>query len=110
MIGLGPAGVWTILAKGILGSTVDRIAVDMGPWRFKDVSHPDDPRLIPGARKYGDLGRLTLLCAPSPMLVAGATPKEAELLKQAYGWLEHPSDFSAVDSLACDAAVEWIMK
>ena len=110
LIGLGPAGVWTILAKGVLGSTVDRLAVDLGPWRFKDIVHPDDPRLIPGARKYGDLGRFALLCAPSPMLIAGAKPNEKELLAKAYGWLDHPGDFSAVDSLGCDAAVEWILK
>jgi dienelactone hydrolase len=110
MVGLGPAGVWTILAKGILGSNVDRLAVDLGQWRFKDVVYPDDPRLIPGVRKYGDLGRLALLCAPGPMLAAGVLPQEKDLLVKAYGWLDHQADFTAVDFLDCDAAVAWILK
>jgi len=110
MIGLGPAGVWTLLAKGVLGSNVDCVAADMGPWRFKDVTHPDDPRLIPGARKYGDLARLTLLCAPGPMLLGGAKPDERALIENAYKWLEHPGDFNAVDTLGCDEAVAWILK
>jgi len=110
LLGLGPAGVWTVFAKGILGSGVDRVAADLGPWRFKDVTLPDDPRLVPGARKYGDLGRLALLCAPSPLLLAGAKPDERTLLTDAYRWLDHAGDFHPADSLTAEQAVEWLLK
>jgi len=110
LVGLGPAGVWTVLAKGIAGGSVDRIAADLGSWRFKDISLPDDPRLIPGARKYGDLGRLALLCAPSPMLLSGTKPDERALLLSVYGWLDHASDFAPAGSLTADNVVEWLLK
>jgi dienelactone hydrolase len=110
LLGLGPAGVWTVLAKGVLGSAIDRVAADLGRWRFRDITLPDDPRIIPGARKYGDLGRLALLCAPGKLLLANTRPDERTLLAKAYEWLDHSGDFQAVETLDCNQAVEWLLK
>jgi dienelactone hydrolase len=110
LVGLGPAGVWTVLAKGIVGGAVERVAADLGSWRFKDITLPDDPRIIPGARKYGDLGQLAILCAPSPMLLAGTRPDERALLLSVYGWLDHANDFTPAGSLKADNVAEWLLK
>jgi hypothetical protein len=70
LAGFGAAGPWALLAKGVAGGAVDRTAVTLGGWRFRDVKDPDDPRMVPGGLKYGDLVGLALTAYPAQLYIA----------------------------------------
>lgn len=67
LIGWGSAGPAVVLAKAVCGPAVERTAADLDQFRFDAISSTQDPRLLPGAVKYGGLPGLACLCAPGEL-------------------------------------------
>ncbi|MEW6073231.1 MAG: hypothetical protein AB1726_11660 [Planctomycetota bacterium] len=86
LAGLGDMGPWAILARALAGGTVDRLAAEPA-WSFAEVESLADPRLLPGARKYGDLPAFLALGAPAAVRLAGeraAALAADDLVRAAY--------------------------
>jgi dienelactone hydrolase len=69
LVGIGKAGPWVALARGLCGDAVARTAADLDGFRFEQVKDFDDPMMLPGALKYGGLLTLASLTAPHELLV-----------------------------------------
>lgn len=87
LVGTGDAGPWTLLAAALAGENVERAIVDLDGFRFGQIESVEDPMFLPGALKYGGIGGLAALAAPTPLTVAGtgeASSPELEPLAQVY--------------------------
>lgn len=71
LLGWGDAGTCTVLARAALGDAAGRCAADVGNSRFESISSTQDPRLLPGALRYGGLPSFAALSAPGEMYVHG---------------------------------------
>lgn len=68
LLAYGGAGACGLLTKALAGSAVQRAVIDLENWDFDQVTGLDDPRLLPGAMKYGGLhGFVPLAAAPAGM-------------------------------------------
>jgi hypothetical protein len=72
LVGTGTAGPWVLLAGGLAGEQVSRTVADAGGFRFAGITKTTDPMFLPGALKYGGLGGLAALAAPTKLTVMGA--------------------------------------
>jgi len=110
LVGTGGAGTWVVLARATMssGKAARGLTIaDVGGFAFSKITRRDDPMLLPGALKYGGLGGLAALAAPSRLVVGGtAGIPEAELmpLKRIYdvagGKLTLETDPISFDSVA----------
>ena len=84
LVGTGGAGTWVLLARAAMsrGKAARGLTIaDVGGFAFSKITRRDDPMLLPGALKYGGLGGLAALAAPSRLVVGGtAGIPEAELM------------------------------
>jgi dienelactone hydrolase len=80
LVGTGEAGLWTILAKALVGNVVNRTVVDLEGFSFRKITSADDPTLLPGGLKYGDVIGLVRLCAPDFLTVRDADRYPADVL------------------------------
>jgi dienelactone hydrolase len=71
LLGTGDAGVWTLLAAAQLGKKVDRVIVDLNGFSFRKLNSTADANFLPGALKYGGLGGLAALAAPTELVLYG---------------------------------------
>jgi hypothetical protein len=71
LVGTGDAGVWTLLAAAQLGKKVDRVIVDLNGFSFRKLNSTADANFLPGALKYGGLGGLAALAAPTELVLYG---------------------------------------
>jgi dienelactone hydrolase len=69
LVGVGKAGPWVALARGLCGDAVRRTAADLNGFRFEQVKDCNDPMMLPGGLKYGGLLTLASLAAPHEMLL-----------------------------------------
>ena len=87
LVGTNGAGPWTLLAASRLGKRVDRVIVDLNGFSFSKITKTSDPNFLPGALKYGGIGGLAALAAPTELVIYGTKGiPAAELapLKQVY--------------------------
>ena len=66
--GFGPVAV---LAKALVGASVNKLATDLNGFRFDKITDANDPMMLPGAVKYGGLPAFLALCAPGEVLAHG---------------------------------------
>jgi cephalosporin-C deacetylase-like acetyl esterase len=71
VVGIGKAGVLAAAAAAVAPQAVDRLAVDTGGFRFRNLTAIDDPYFLPGAVKYGDVPALLALATVKKLFVAG---------------------------------------
>jgi dienelactone hydrolase len=71
LVGFDEAGPWVVLARCLCRDHIRRTIVDFNDFSFTTVNDVNDPRLLPGALKYGDLLGLARLLAPAEILVRG---------------------------------------
>jgi len=71
LAGVGEAGLWTLLARGLAGSRVGRTLAARPAFDFKDITDPKDARLLPGGLKYGGWGAFAALAAPGELRILG---------------------------------------
>jgi len=85
LVGKGPA---VLLARAATSESVSHSVVDLDRFDFDQVKEPTDPRVLPGALKYGGVFGFARLCtggttllsnAPRAASVAGVTIQEAPL-------------------------------
>jgi hypothetical protein len=81
LVGTGDAGPWTLLAAALSGEKVKRVIVDLNGFSFTKIKSVSDPMFLPGALKYGGLGGLAALTAPTKLTVAGTDKIPAGELK-----------------------------
>lgn len=84
LVGLGDAAPWVIAAGIQAGASIDKLAVDTAGFRFATVTEIRDPRMWPGAVKYGDIPGLLSLCAPHPLLLAGEGRAAPDVVASCY--------------------------
>jgi dienelactone hydrolase len=61
LVGLGDASIPTTIAAAIAGGVVTRLHVETGVFRFADIADPTDPRMLPGAVRFGDIAGIQSL-------------------------------------------------
>jgi hypothetical protein len=112
VIGVGNAGPWVALARGLCGDAVARTAVDANGFRFESVKDFKDEMMLPGALKYGGLLTLTAVSAPHELLIhntKGCGP--ATYLDAAY---EAAGDAKNLvrreDAMDLAAVVDWLLR
>ncbi|MCS7270331.1 MAG: alpha/beta fold hydrolase, partial [Gemmataceae bacterium] len=69
LVGWDHGGLIALLTKALAQRAVKRTAADLQQFRFADLTDVADPRMLPGAVKYGDVAGFACLCAPEPLLV-----------------------------------------
>ncbi|MBI4586351.1 MAG: acetylxylan esterase [Planctomycetes bacterium] len=76
LAGYGRAGIWAALARALAGNCVARTLLEDDGFRFKDLASMDDPMMLSGALKYGDVPGFLALCAPGELILLkdGAQP------------------------------------
>lgn len=79
--GAGPVGA---LACAVAGTKFASATIDLQGFSFANVTSAQDPNLLPGALKYGDIGGLTPLAAPLNLTVYGANADNLQTLSKVY--------------------------
>ena len=113
LVGLEGAGHWVAAAAAIAETSVDRVAIANGGFRFAALDHIDHPDFLPGAVKYGDLPGLISLSAPRPTWLAAEGGESLDYARQAYsaaGRSEELTHYEGPAEEATSAAVEWLLE
>ncbi len=106
LVGLGDAGSWVWLARAIAGGVVARTIVERAgdPW---EITSADDPRLLPGIRKYRGKYDLAPLVHPGELVLFGT----GDFLRRAGDYYAAAGPADAFRELGPDSArdlVPWI--
>ena len=72
LVATGDGGPSALLARAIAGDAIDRAAIDLGGFDFDRVTKDDDPRMLPGALKYGGIYGIVPLCETGETLIYNA--------------------------------------
>jgi hypothetical protein len=72
LIATGDGGPSALLARAMAGDAIDRAAIDLGGFDFDRVTKDDDPRMLPGALKYGGIYGFAPLCETGQTLICNA--------------------------------------
>ncbi|RLS52282.1 MAG: hypothetical protein DWH91_16980 [Planctomycetota bacterium] len=73
LIGTGDAGLVVLLARSTFDDGVRRTVADLGGFAFGSIPTPSDPRMLPGALKYGGVSGLTITAASGVTELYGCT-------------------------------------
>ena len=90
---------------------IDRVAIFTAGFRFIQVTRFDDPMMLPGAVRYGDVPFLLALNAPRPMWLGGEGNQLPELVKRCYASANAlpPQLFIGSEPNAASAVSRWIV-
>ncbi|MCB1512714.1 MAG: hypothetical protein KDJ36_17600, partial [Hyphomicrobiaceae bacterium] len=72
LVGSGDAGPIVLLAATQLQGVIHEVIVNLPETSMNQVTSQSDPRFLPGLVKYGGLGSLAGLAAPTNLTIAGA--------------------------------------
>jgi len=116
LIGVAGGGQIAAAARAQAGDAVGSAAIDTEGFRFARVAALNDPSLLPGAVKYGDVPALLALGAPGRLWVAGEHRGTLSLVLAAYraagasqqltiapAGTQRPSDAAAAEWIAATA-------
>lgn len=84
LVGTGEGAVPAALARAAAGKAVDAAWIDVAGFSFDDVTRPNHPHMLPGAKKYGGLGGLAGLAAPHSLSLYGVRKADAAIARQIY--------------------------
>jgi dienelactone hydrolase len=90
LVGVPGGAAWTAAAGILARETLDRLALHTDGFRFAQIVDIEDPHLLPGAVKYGDLPALLALLAPMPVWVHGESPDPESLPVTMYRTSQQP--------------------
>ena len=109
IVGVDGGAPVAVLATWAARHQVRSLAVATEKFRFEQITKIRDPRLLPGAVKYGDLPAMMGLCAPVRLCVASepVPPKTASLYAVAGGVAEHVP--ASTQDEAVTELVEWLV-
>jgi hypothetical protein len=80
LVGTGDAGPCVLLAAGLLHDRISDVLADAHGLSYRKIPATNDPMFLPGALKYGGLGGLAALAAPTRLDVYGTSAIPAEEL------------------------------
>jgi dienelactone hydrolase len=112
LVGFDKAGPWVVLARALCGDAVERCAADLHGFRFDSIANTADENMLPGAVKYGGLGKLAALCAPGELYLHNL-PKEGvgDWLPAAYEAAEMPWRLRiAEERVPADNVISWLLR
>jgi hypothetical protein len=69
VVGTGDTGLPAVLATALAGENVAKLAADLQGFKFDQITKTTDPKMLPGAVKYGGLPAYLRLCGPRPAFV-----------------------------------------
>ncbi len=109
---LGEVGPLAAAAAGIAEDAVDKLAIGTAGFRFDTITEILDPRMWPGAIKYGDVPGLLSLCAPRPLWLAGEkeVPQLVADCYRAAGHEDGVALYRGAEKDATLAAAAWLMR
>jgi len=84
VVGWHEAAWWAAAACLRAGDAIDRLAVVSDRFRFASITDIRDPRMWPGAVKYGDVPGLLAANAPRPLWIANEGTSPLELVDACY--------------------------
>jgi len=85
LVGTGEGGLWVALARSLLSADFDGATnVNLAGFQFSNLSGLQDPNLLPGALKYGDVPGLLSLAATGHVTVFGAAGDGWSAAQQRY--------------------------
>ena len=90
---------------------IDRVAIFTAGFRFTEVTRFDDPMMLPGAVRYGDVPFLLALNAPRTMWLGGEGNQLPERVRRCYtsAGARAPELFIGTEPGASAAAARWIV-
>ena len=106
----GDAAPIAAATAAVSGTTIERLAVDTGGFRFAALTDWRDAMFLPGAAKYLDLPGLLALRAPRPLWLAGEGPAAPDPVATAYS--DRAADlavFGGDAAAARAAAADWLL-
>jgi len=71
LVGVNGAGSWVLLAAGGKHDKLQHVYADLQGFNFSGVTATTDPNLLPGGLKYGGIGGLAALAAPTKLTIWG---------------------------------------
>jgi dienelactone hydrolase len=111
LIALDQTGPIAAAARAVLGSNVDRTAIDTRGFRFGKLVDYRDSMFLPGGAKYLDLPGMLILNAPNPLWLAGeATGSQTHAwIEKAYAIQQQVDKIQFADNGHASDAVTWIL-
>ena len=90
---------------------IDRVAIFTAGFRFTEVTRFDDPMMLPGAVRYGDVPFLLALNAPRVMWLGGEGNQLPKLVQRCYAaaGARPPQLFIGSEAGAAAAVARWIV-
>ncbi len=104
----GPIGV---AGRALVGTNIDRVALDTHGFRFGSVADYRDSMFLPGGAKYLDLPGMLVLGAPKPLWLAGEATNHPvqKWLKKTYEHQQQVQTIRFVDHGDDSEAVDWLL-
>jgi dienelactone hydrolase len=104
------AAAAAVAAGDLTRNRIDRLAVSTAGFRFDQITAFDDPMMLPGAVRYGDVPFLLGLCAPQKMWLAGEGDTLPALTGRCYAAAaaDPPELFTGSSTAGPLAAARWI--
>jgi hypothetical protein len=71
LVGLGDVGPIAVAARAVLGTMIDKAAIDTNGFRFASVLDYRSPNFLPGGSKYLDIPGMLAVGLPGPLWLTG---------------------------------------
>ncbi len=108
LAGMGKAGVWVLLARGLCGDAVARTVADGAGFRFESIKSTGDENMLPGAVKYGDLDALAALAVPGELGLLNV--KTDGWLKTVYEAAGARDRLQTIGKSSVDEMMAWLVR
>ncbi len=111
LVALDQTGPIAAAARAVLGSNIDRAAIDTHGFRFGKLVDYRDSMFLPGGAKYLDLPGMLVLSAPNPLWISGeATDSQGRSwIEKAYAIHQHVDKLRFADGGNPTKAVDWLL-
>lgn len=112
LVGVNGAAPWVLLAAGGKHDKLKNVYADLQGFGFSKVTSKDDPNLLPGGLKYGGIGGLAALAAPTSVTLWGTEGIAAEELAPLSATYKAANASLKMDSAAAtpEAVVQAVVK
>lgn len=110
--GWGATGPIVAASRSLVGSDIDRAAIDSKGFRFANLLNYRDEAFLPGGAKYLDLPGLLSLSVPNPLWVSGEG-SEPEIVTDVYATASKSKElvpFTGDPSEQEESAVTWLLQ
>lgn len=109
IVGVEGAGPFATLASVLAGNHVDKVAIDDGDFRFRDIQSWRDPNFLPGAIKYGDLPAMLGLVQSAKLWIGTKDVETAKAAMQPFRNLDGKPEFQLTENAVAEA-IDWLVQ